>query len=117
MRRRLNVLLTIDVAHPPRHPDTVEEELLRALTRVRSSPELRVLKIIHGYGSRGRGGSTRDTVRNFLFRHRNRFRRMIEGERLGLQDPDTMTMLRDLGGAPGVDLWAENPGVTIVWVK
>jgi len=42
---------------------------------------------------------------------------MIEGERLGLQDPDTMTMLRDLGGAPGVDLWAENPGVTIVWVK
>jgi hypothetical protein len=110
-------LHTIDVAHPPRHPDVVELDLLDALARVRRSDSLRVLKIIHGYGSSGRGGSTKEIVKNVLFRQRSRCRSVIDGERYGLLDPDTEALRAEVGRFPDEDLDAANPGITIVWVR
>jgi len=107
----------IDVAHPPRRPDAVEEEILDALARVRHSASSRVLKIIHGYGSSGKGGSTKDLVRNALFRQRSRCRAVIEGERYGLFDPDTLALRAEVGQFPDQDLDVANPGITVVWVK
>lgn len=110
-------LHTIDVAHPPRHPDAVERDVLDALVHVRRSSHLRVLKIIHGYGSSGKGGSTKEIVKNALFRQRSRCVTIIDGERYGLLDADTEALRAAAGQFPDQDLGAANPGITVVWVK
>jgi hypothetical protein len=110
-------ILTIDVAHPSRHPDAVEDELLRAWSQVRNSPTLRVLKIIHGYGSSGKGGSTKDIVRNWAFRNRNKFREIVDGESYSLYNAATQEMRKEVGAYADADLGAGNAGITIVWVK
>jgi hypothetical protein len=112
-----NRILQLDVAHPPRHPDAVESELLRTLRELQNLPSPAVVKIVHGYGSTARGGSTRETVRNWLFRQRRRLRAVIEGERYSLLDPETVQLRDATGAVPDPDLGAGNRGVTIVWVK
>jgi hypothetical protein len=111
------LLLTIDVAHPGRRAEEVETALLDAWEDVRNSPTLRVLKIIHGYGSGGKGGATREVVRNWAFRRQGRFRSVLYGEQYGLHDPATMELRREIGQYPDPDLTMQNPGVTIIWVK
>ena len=110
-------VLTIDVAHPPRHPDQVEQELLDAWQKIRNSPEFCVLKIIHGHGSGGKGGSTRDTVRNWAFRQKGKFLAIIPGEEYTLFHDDTARLRREVGAFPDPDLGSPNPGITIAWVK
>jgi hypothetical protein len=110
-------LLTIDVAHPPRHPDRVEEELLDAWQRVRNSSDLCVLKIIHGHGSRGKGGSTKDVVRNWAFRQKGKFLATIPGEEYALLQEVTARLRQEVGSFPDPDLGSANPGITIIWVK
>jgi hypothetical protein len=113
----MSPVYTIDVAHPPRHPDRVEEELVQAWSHVRNSSTLRVLKIVHGYGSHGTGGSTRDQVRNWVFRNRLKFRNTVDGEHYTLHDAVTTELRKELGGYDDTDLNAANPGIVIVWVK
>ncbi len=110
-------LLTVDVAHPPRHPDVVEAELDDAAARVRRSASHRVLKIVHGYGSSGRGGRTREVVRNWAFRRRAGFRSVIDGENYALDDGDTREIRLAVGAYADPDLGGGNRGITIVWVK
>lgn len=110
-------LLVIDVAHPPRHPDIVEQELMDAWQKVRNSPGLRVLKIIHGHGSKGKGGSTKETVRNWAFRQRGKFLAVIPGEEYSPFHDDTARLRFEIGALPDPDLGIPNPGITIIWVK
>jgi hypothetical protein len=110
-------LQVIDVAHPPRHPDAVERELFEALMKVRSSSSLRVLKIIHGHGSTGKGGSTKTVVRNWLFRHRSKLRAIIDGENYSMFDAEVQEMRTQVGQFNDDDLGNANPGITVVWVK
>jgi hypothetical protein len=110
-------VLTIDIAHPPLHPDQVEEELLRALMQVWSSSSLRLLKVIHGYGSSGKGGSTKETVRNWAFRNRNKLRAVVEGEEYSLYNPTVQELRKEVGDYPDADLDNSNPGITILWIK
>lgn len=112
-----SVLLTIDVAHPPRHPDAVETALLDAWETARNSPTLRLIKIIHGYGSGGKGGATRELVRNWAFRRRGRFRGTLYGENYTLLDPATQEMRGEVGQYADKDLTMPNPGITIIWIK
>lgn len=107
----------IDVAHPSRHPDRVEEDLVHAWSHVRNSSTLRVLKIVHGYGSRGQGGSTRESVRNWVFRNRLKFRDAIDGEDYTLHNAATAGLRKELGAYDDSDLNAANPGIIVVWVK
>jgi hypothetical protein len=111
-----SLILTIDVAHPPRHPDDVEEELLRAWTHVRNSSSLRILKVIHGYGSTGKGGTTKDVVRNWIFRNRNKFKQTIDGENYSLYNATTQEMQKHIGAYADSDLDSGNGGITVVWV-
>lgn len=113
----MHPLLTIDVAHPPRHPDVVEQELLDAWSTVRNSSSLHILKIIHGHGSTGKGGSTKETVRNWMFRNRTKFRAMIDGEDYCMFNADVQEMREEVGQFGDSDLGNANPGITIVWVK
>ena len=111
------VLLTIDVAHPHRRPVEVESALLDAWETVRNSPSLRIVKIIHGYGSGGKGGATRELVRNWAFRHRGRFRGIVYGDDYTLHDSLTQELRKEIGQYPDADLTMANPGITIIWVK
>ena len=113
----MNPLLTIDVAHPPRRPEEVEAAILDAWEKVRNSSTLRLLKVIHGYGSGGKGGSTRECVRNWAYNRRTRFRAVVYGEEYSLLDSATIDIRREIGQYPDSDLTMPNPGVTIIWVK
>lgn len=113
----MSPVLTVDVAHPPRRPDAVEDDLLRAVTQVRNSTDLRVLKIVHGYGSSGKGGGTREIVHNWLYRNRSRFRVIIEGREFELTNRVVQEMRTAIGQFPDRDLGGGNPGITVVWVK
>ena len=110
------MLYTVDVAHPPLHPDRVEEALHAARQKVRNSPSLHILKIIHGYGSSGRGGSTRTLVRNWAYVHRNNFRAIINGEEYTLFDGTTQHMRQTVGAYDDPDLVRGNSGILIIWV-
>lgn len=107
---------TIDLAHPPHHPDRVEEELQYAWQKVRNSSSLHLLKIIHGYGSSGRGGSTRTLVRNWAFRNRSRFRSIISGEEYTLFNNATQDMRRAIPSFDDPDIVHGNPGILVIWV-
>lgn len=110
-------ILNIDVAHPPRHPEAVERELAEAFSLVRSSPSLRILKVIHGYGSGGKGGATKATVLNWAYRQRGRIRAIVAGEEYGLFDANTRKMREETGQVPDPDLDSANSGVTLLWIK
>jgi hypothetical protein len=109
-----NYFFVIDVGHPPQQ---VENELAEALAKVRNSSTLRVIKVIHGYGSHGRGGSTKETVRNWAFQFRRRFRAVINGEDYNIFDDDTQEMRQECGQIDDADLGLGNPGITLLWVK
>ena len=109
--------LTIDVAHPPRRAEVVEDELQQAASQARNSPGIRVLKIIHGHGSSGKGGATRETVRNWLYLNRRMFRDVIDGENYDPGNMPTATLRKEVGTYADSDLNACNEGVTIVWIK
>jgi hypothetical protein len=112
-----SLLLTIDVAHPPRPADDVEEQLLEAWNRVRASSTVRIVKVIHGHGSSGKGGSTRTVVRNWAFHHRSRFRAIIDGEVYGLFNPEVQDLRSEVGTFDDPDLDRANPGITYIWVQ
>lgn len=108
---------TIDVAHPPMRPDEVELLLLQSVSNTRNTPGIELLKIVHGYGSSGRGGSTRDVVRNWLYRHPNLYLAVIPGEEYTLFHDAVQELRKSLGPFADPDLSASNPGITVVWVK
>ena len=108
---------TIDVAHPPRHPDRAEADMELAWQSVRNSPALHILKIIHGYGSTGQGGSTRTLARNWAFKHRSRFRAIINGEVYTHLEPTIQKMRLETGLYEDPDLAHGNPGILVIWVR
>lgn len=110
-------LLVLDVGHPPRSPKQVEDELEAAFAKVRNSSTLRALKVIHGYGSHGRGGSTRETVRNWAFQFRRRFRAVINGEAYDIFNDEVQEMRAACGQLDDNDLGIGNTGITLIWVK
>jgi hypothetical protein len=112
-----NYIFVIDIGHPPRPPQQVEETLAEALAKVRNSSTLRAIKVIHGYGSHGRGGNTKETVQNWAYQFRRHFRAIIAGENYDLFDADTQEMRRECGLVSDADLGKGNPGVTLLWVK
>lgn len=113
----LDYILTIDLAHPARSPAHVEDDLEAVFVQVRNASQHRAIKVIHGYGSHGRGGSTRETVRDWTYRVRRRLRAVIYGENYNIFDDDTQALRDECGQIGDPDLNAANPGITILWVK
>lgn len=109
-------LHTIDVAHPPRPPSTVEHQLTDAWHHVRQHEHLRVLKVIHGYGSAGTPGTIRDTARNWAWGHRRHFRAIINGEDYSLFDATTQDMRAALGPYADADIDGANQGILVIWI-
>ena len=113
----MSYILTIDVAHPARPAAAVEAALQDALMQVRNSRQWRAVKVVHGYGSHGKGGATKETVRDWAYQFRRHFRAWIQGEAYGIFDDDTREMREECGQIVDSDLDASNSGITIMWVK
>ncbi len=93
----------------------VAEEIRRARRE-----GIRVLKIIHGYGSSGRGGTLCIGLRkSFALRKKEGIiREFIPGEDFSVFNPVTLALLEavpELRGDP--DLGATNEGVTVLWLQ
>lgn len=75
-----------------------------------------VVKILHGYGSHGKGGTTYLAVRNRLafLKRQKQIKDYFGGEKWNLLDKDTIdTLLKDKNCLDD-DLNKSNPGITIV---
>lgn len=96
-----------------------------AEARVRLATELQrgrsggagVLKLVHGYGSTGKGGRIRTALRAELaqLRTAGRVRSVVTGETFSIFDEETRTLLdRHPALRRDADLERGNPGITIV---
>ena len=81
---------------------------------------VKVLKVIHGYGSSGKGGTLCIGLRKSfgLRKKEGVIKDFIAGEDFSIFDETTLELLEavpELRGDP--DLGATNEGVTIIWLK
>lgn len=83
---------------------------------VRGNATLRVLKVIHGYGSSGAPGSLREVARNWAWSHRRHFRAVIDGEQYSSFDARTQELRSAVGQYGDPDLGSANPGILIIWI-
>lgn len=101
---------------------TLEEarRLVREEIKKSKREGVRVLKIIHGYGSSGKGGKLCMGLRkSFTLRKKEGgIRDFIAGENFSIFDETTLRLLEavpEFRGDP--DLNATNEGITILWLK
>jgi hypothetical protein len=108
-------VLTIDVAHPPMASDEAERALDEALRSTQLSGGVRIIRVIHGYGSGGKGGTLKTTVRNWAFRRRDRIRMAIPGEEYSPLGSPVGRVLQE-SGISLHEVGPADPGVTILVV-
>ncbi len=80
----------------------------------------KVLKVIHGYGSSGKGGALCGGLRrSFALRKKEGvIRNYIAGEDFSIFNDSVLSLLEAVPGLRGdSDLNATNEGVTILWLK
>ena len=111
--------MDIHVANIEQEMPTVEQAIISMDQAIRSAKSKRgkVLKLIHGYGSSGRGGAIRDGVQSALAAHQRagRIKAYIPGEDFSSSFPEARAavktcpeLLRDR------DYTSPNRGITIV---
>ncbi len=93
----------------------LQEEIRRARRE-----GVRVLKIIHGYGSSGKGGALRIGLRkSFALRKKEGvIKDYFPGEDFSIFDQAVLNLIEnvpELRGDPDLD--ATNEGVTVLWLK
>ncbi len=81
---------------------------------------IKVLKVVHGYGSSGKGGKLCVGLRkSFALRKKEGvIKEFVAGEDFSIFNPTVLALLEtlpELRGDP--DLGATNEGVTILWLK
>lgn len=81
---------------------------------------VKVLKVIHGYGSSGKGGVLCVGLRKSfgLRKKEGVIKDFVAGESFSIFNPTVLTLLEavpELRGDP--DLSATNEGITIIWLK
>ena len=95
-------------------------KLVMAQIREAKREGVRVLKVIHGYGSSGKGGTLCTGLRKSfgLRKKEGVIRDFVAGEDFSIFNDLTLALLEavpELRGDP--DLTATNEGVTVVWLK
>ena len=99
------------------------DQAIRRLTfelRMGRTTDLRVLKIIHGYGSSGTGGRLRVELRRYLDDQvrRGLIKRYVMGEKFSIFDEGTRELLQACGALRADrDLERFNNGVTFILLK
>jgi hypothetical protein len=108
---------TIDIAHPPLTSEAAEMMLDDEVRRIRSTQKLRVLKVIHGYGTDDKPAVLKQVVYNWAHRNQARLLSVIPGENYHILDAKTQEMRKQCGQVPDLGLGKSNPGITLFWVK
>jgi len=101
---------------------TLDEARRSVIAHIRQAKKegVRVLKVIHGYGSTGEGGKLAIGLRKSfgLRRKEGVIRDYIPGERFSVFDDATLKLLEEM---PEMrrdrDMGRSNDGVTVVWLK
>ena len=101
---------------------TLDEARRRVIEEIRKARRdgVRVLRIIHGYGSTGRGGKLCHGLRKSfgLRKKEGVIKDFIPGEDFSIFNGTTLSLLEaepELRNDPDLD--ATNAGVTVVWLK
>ncbi len=101
---------------------TLDEARRQIIEEIRTAKRkgVRVLKIIHGYGSSGKGGTLNFGLRkSFALRKKEGvIKDFIAGEDFSIFNPTVLNLLEtvpELRGDPDLD--AMNEGVTVLWLK
>jgi hypothetical protein len=101
---------------------TLEEARRLIIDEVRSAKRqgVRVLKVIHGYGSSGKGGTLNHGLRkSFALRKKEGvIRDFVPGENYDIFNSTVLAMLEAVPAMRGdPDLSATNLGITVLWLK
>jgi len=113
----MSCISTIDIAHPPLSAEQAETVLDESLRTIQRSSHSRILKVIHGYGSGGKGGTLKTVVQNWTYKYRTKFRAIMDGERISPFDPEIQRMATECNLCIQSDIGSTNNGITIIWVK
>jgi len=119
LRKVINLIRTFNVESGLPTLDEARRLVIGEIKRAKGAGA-RVLKVIHGYGSSGKGGALCVGLRK-SFRLRKKegvVKDFIAGEDFTIFNDTVLTLLEavpELRGDP--DLGATNEGVTIVWLK
>lgn len=112
----------IRVANVKADLPTLEEARRRVLEEIKQAKRdgLRVLKIVHGYGSSGKGGKLCIGLRRSfgLRKKEGVIKDFVPGEDFSIFNNTTLKLLEaapELAGDPDLD--AVNEGVTFLWLK
>jgi hypothetical protein len=111
------MILTLDIAHPPLRSDAAEIVLDESLRKAKNFSLYRVLKIVHGYGSGGKGGTLKTVVRNWVYKNQSNIKYAIDGEQISPFNPLVQEMCIACNLQLSKDFGIPNKGVTIIWVK
>ena len=100
----------------------LDEARRRVIDEIRRAKRegVRVLKIIHGYGSTGKGGKLCVGLRkSFAMRKQEGvIKDFIKGEEFSIFNPTTLNLLDAVSELRGdSDLDATNEGVTFLWLQ
>jgi hypothetical protein len=101
---------------------TVDEARRLVMEEIRRAKRegVKILKVIHGYGSSGKGGALCIALRkSFKLRKKEGvIRDFVAGEDFSIFNETVLAMLEAERGLRGdSDLNATNEGVTVIWVK
>jgi hypothetical protein len=109
-------VITIDVAHPPMSSAEAEQALDELLRTLAPGGPTRIVRVIHGYGSGGKGGTLRTAVRNWAFRRREKLRMVIPGDDFAPFESEFGRVFQE----SGISLWeagSSGPGVTFLILR
>jgi hypothetical protein len=101
---------------------TLDEARRMLIEEIRRSKRegVRILKIIHGYGSSGKGGTLQHGLRkSFALRKKEgAIKDFIPGEEFSIFNPVVLEMLESVPSLRAdPDLANTNEGVTVIWLK
>ena len=106
--------INLEIGSPDVNSALKQLEFFIASTRVAKG---RVIKIIHGYGSSGKGGKIRTAVRKMLkeYKDSSRLTLFIKGENFSIFDASTRYLIEKFPQtSKDPDLDRANPGITYV---
>lgn len=114
-----SLLCTINVEAGLPTLDEARRLVLKEIRRAKREG-IRVLKVIHGYGSSGKGGALCHGLRKSfgLRKKEGVIRDFVPGEDFTIFHPTTLDLLEavpEVRGDP--DLGATNEGVTMLWLR
>ena len=110
-------LMTVDVARLPLNGADAEAMLDESLKKIRHSPHLHILKVVHGDGSHGRGATLKTVVKNWIQKNQARIISSIDGAELSPTNPHVQVLLAECNLTGRTDFASPNEGITIVWVS